>query len=609
MNRADVQLLSRLILRRGWKEPALLIAVVLIASILELFGVSVLYWFVKFATDPNIEANIPKGFPDFFVPTENNPSRGIVLLGLLIIVVYIVKAFIGFLAVVLRVRFSSRQAERLAREIMMDYAARPYEQYLGKHTADQIRKVFAESDILGSQVLLTSVTIISESFFSLILILFLLWYDPVFTTILVGTFGVLYYALYSVFRSVLAKAGAERQRLDRERVRSALEFFGGLKEVKLSGNWGYFVRQFTSANWNYVRQLILIYSLPGAPSFLMQVLATTAVVSLLIIGTVVSEAPISDVLAAAAVFAAIGWRMMPSLNAIVRDALLLRGHIEVLWKLREDIEREPCDTPITAEVIPPLDIEREIALRNIDYCYPQSSKNVVKNLNMVFPLGESIGIVGPSGAGKSTIAELLLGLLTPRAGSLTADGNTISQDSLESWQRTVGYVPQRIYIADDTLLHNVAFGTEHDEIDVPMAIHALTAANLTDFVDELPEGIDSQLGERGTKISGGQMQRIGIARAIYKRPSLLVLDEATSALDTHSERKVSNAIRKLGDTLTTVIIAHRLTTVRHCDRIYVINDGAVVDVGSYTELLERCDLFKQLTGDAHDMNIPDSERQ
>ncbi|MGH8001479.1 MAG: ABC transporter ATP-binding protein, partial [Brasilonema sp.] len=231
-----------------------------------------------------------------------------------------------------------------------------------------------------------------------------------------------------------------------------------------------------------------------------------------------------------------------------------------------------------------LNFVNEIILNKINYCYPNAPENALKNVSLTIKKGQSIALIGKSGAGKTTLVDVLLGLLIPNNGDIRVDGVSI-YDNLRSWQNLIGYIPQSIFLMDDTVERNIAFGVPDEQIDSQKLQKAIQAAQLEELISQLPDGIKTAVGERGVRLSGGQRQRIGIARAFYHEREILILDEATSALDNETESLISDAIRSLSGTKTLIIIAHRLSTVEHCDRIYVLEDGRIVKSGSYREVV------------------------
>jgi ATP-binding cassette subfamily C protein len=297
-------------------------------------------------------------------------------------------------------------------------------------------------------------------------------------------------------------------------------------------------------------------------------------------------------------YAYAGFRVIPSANRIMMYVTELRYSRAWIHDLRADLAALPAlEPPSGPAAIEPIRFARAVVLEHVSYGYEGESEPVLTDVDLAIARGESIGIVGPSGAGKSTLVDLLLGLLTPTKGRITVDGRDIA-GALRSWQRHIGYVAQEPFVLDDTIRRNVAFGIADAQIDERRVTTALRLAQLADFVDGLPDGLDTLLGERGTRLSGGQRQRVAIARALYDEPEVLVFDEATSALDTPTERELIAALEALRGVKTLVVIAHRLTTVRRCDRLAVLRDGRLAAVGAYDDLLAHDAAFRAMVGSA-----------
>jgi ABC-type multidrug transport system fused ATPase/permease subunit len=285
---------------------------------------------------------------------------------------------------------------------------------------------------------------------------------------------------------------------------------------------------------------------------------------------------------------------MPALQQVYGSFAQLAFVAPSLDKLHEDFKSlKSLNESLDQEI---LIINKKIALKNIYYHYPNSSKAVLKDINLTIPSKSTVGFVGVTGSGKTTIVDIILGLLQPQKGTLEVDEKVITKKNLRSWQKSIGYVPQHIYLSDDTVEANIAFGTETKDINQDMIEKASKIANLYKFVmDELPKKFQTTIGERGVRLSGGQRQRVGIARALYRNPKVLILDEATSALDTQTEQVVMDAINNLNKEITIILIAHRLSTVKNCDIIYLLEEGQIKDKGSFKELRNVNEKFRDNT--------------
>jgi ABC-type multidrug transport system fused ATPase/permease subunit len=297
-----------------------------------------------------------------------------------------------------------------------------------------------------------------------------------------------------------------------------------------------------------------------------------------------------------ALFAFAGYRIMPALQGIYSSATQLRFTLPQLNALYDDLMNLEASSPQSCEVEKTKLID-QITLTDVEYTYPAAETPALKGLSLNIKAGSVVGFVGPSGSGKTTCIDLLLGLLAPRSGEFKVDGKVINSTNIRSWRRDIGYVPQQIYLSDDTIAANIALGSDDGEINMAAVQDAASIANLHDFVtSNLPLGYQTKIGERGVRLSGGQRQRIGIARALYHKPQILVLDEATSALDNLTEQLVMESVHKLGKNITVILVAHRLSTIIECDKIFLLVDGRIEAEGDYDDLIQNNGTFQAMAG-------------
>jgi ABC-type multidrug transport system fused ATPase/permease subunit len=329
----------------------------------------------------------------------------------------------------------------------------------------------------------------------------------------------------------------------------------------------------------------------------MEVIAFGGIISV-VLYLLASARGFQDALPIIGLFAFAAYRIMPALQNIFASITTIRFYVHSLDVLYEDIysfEDKSYTTTYSKKKFPPLNLKKELKLEEISFSYPGTRKPVIDNLNLKIYSNTSVAFVGKTGVGKTTIADIILGLLRPSSGRILIDGVEITDENLHEWQKNLGYIPQDIYLLDDTVTRNIAFGVPDEKIDMNIVKSAAQIANIHNFViEELSNGYQTVVGERGVRLSGGQRQRIGIARALYHNPGVLILDEATSALDGSTENEVFEAINNIARTKTLIIIAHRLTTVRDCDVIYILKDGKMVGQGRYKELMELNTEFQKL---------------
>jgi ABC-type multidrug transport system fused ATPase/permease subunit len=401
-------------------------------------------------------------------------------------------------------------------------------------------------------------------------------------------------ALLKLTRRAFLHRGRQLQVLGKGILQSLQQAFGGLKELQVLGREGFFHEVFARQQSALFRIKCLHATLDAVPRLLVE--STFVCGALLVVLLLALQGHKgTDVLPLLGLYAYAGFRIIPSANRILWRINEIRYGTTAIHQLYDDyviIARNAADTcdASTDESLPFTDC---IMVKGLSYTYAGSHMPALQDVHLTIRRGESIGIVGPTGAGKSTLVDILIGLLQPSCGCITVDGVVLHQ-RLRSWQRQIGYVPQTIFLADDSLRRNIALGLPDDDIDDAKVQAAVHRAQLEIFVASLPDGLDTFVGERGVRLSGGERQRVGIARALYHEPEVLVFDEATSALDSRTEGEVVRAIEALHGTKTLIMIAHRLSTVRHCDRLLFLQSGHVADCGAFDELVERSTDFRAM---------------
>jgi ABC-type multidrug transport system fused ATPase/permease subunit len=305
-------------------------------------------------------------------------------------------------------------------------------------------------------------------------------------------------------------------------------------------------------------------------------------------------AAFKEIVILASIFAFAGYRTLPALQQIYRASAKLKFTEIVAETLIGDLDKDKAGIAFSSDSNVEVKLNDAIALRDVSFSYSERNSEVLQNVTLEINKGSFVAVVGRTGSGKTTLVDLMLGLLEPSSGQFFVDKVKIDQSSAPSWRRQVGYVPQQIFLSDDTLASNIALGIPQNLIDLEKVKRAASIAQVEEFLDQLPDGFNTLIGERGVRLSGGQRQRVGIARAIYSSPSILILDEATSSLDSITERAVMDAIEQLRGDMTIIVVAHRLSTVMSSEEIYVFDSGSLVDHGSYKDLVKNSDLFQEL---------------
>ena len=370
------------------------------------------------------------------------------------------------------------------------------------------------------------------------------------------------------------------------------EVFSAVKEVKVGGLEQAYIQRFAGPAYTFARHLTSENMIRLIPRMAVEAIAFGGMLSL-VLYLLAQRGSFASALPVIALYAFTGYRLMPSLQQIYAAVTQVRFTGPALDALHTELMSLQTVHPNQSEE--PVKLQQAITLNQVHYSYPNAAQPALKGISLTIPARSTVGLVGTTGSGKTTTVDLILGLLEAQQGTLAVDGQVITDYNRRSYQRTIGYVPQQIYLADDTVAANIAFGLDAKEIDQAAVERAAKIANLHEFVrNELPQQYQTTVGERGVRLSGGQRQRIGIARALYHNPQVLILDEATSALDNLTEQVVMEALHNLGHKITIIMIAHRLSTVKECDSIFVLEKGNLIAQGSFNELLHSSERFRAM---------------
>jgi ATP-binding cassette subfamily C protein len=478
-----------------------------------------------------------------------------------------------------------------AQELLSGYFHRDYLYHVQRNSSTIIRNVNNDIGQIFTNVIPGVLTILVDMLMSGVLLALMLWSMPWQGWLVMGVFGATCVWFYRISQRKNVKIGAEQRRYSGEMMKWAIQGLGSIKETKVMNKEGYFLRMFEAQMTGFVRSSATYSVIRELPKLFIEL---TGVVVMLVITVILvyKEQDHAVVLPTLSLFAVSTFRMLPALNRITAALSSIQFFRVMLHGLCEDLRASrAADTEGAPPVVAPF--ERVIALEDVHFKYPGGADEVLKGMSFEVRRGESVALVGSSGAGKTTAVDLLLGLLQPDSGRVLVDGRALPARAA-SWQRQIGYISQPIYLLDDSVRRNVAFGLSDQEIDDARVWAALAQAQLDEIVRAMPEGLDTRLGEVGVRLSGGQRQRIGIARVLYRDPPILIFDEATSALDAVTEQEITQAVERLHGDKTLILIAHRLSTVRKCDRILMLHNGVVEAEGTFESLQLRSARFAQM---------------
>lgn len=524
-------------------------------------------------------------------------ERFIVFLGSAVLALLVTRNILFALSNWLVSRFGLMWRHHLSTQLLHKYLMQPYAFFLPKNTLELKRNVCQEASRLVGGVIIPGVQMLSKVIIAFFIIILLVVVAPLVAAIVVAAIGGSYALLYGLVFHKLSRLGRQADNTRRLQYKLAGEAFEGIKELKLSGRERDFIDSYALLSKRSATIEAVSRAISQLPRYGIETLAVS-IIMLFILYLVGTGQEVSSWIPILVVYVVAAYRILPALQQIFSGLATMRYNLVVLDSLHRDFVSLDAASPHNLYGVQRVELLRKfqaIRLDNVDYVYPQAEDYVVKKLNLVISRNTTVGLVGPTGSGKTTIVDILLGLLMPVSGELVVNDIAVTVDNVRDWQQCVGYVPQQIYLSDDTVARNIAFGVPDKDIDQGVLESVARIANVHDYItNELPNGYLTVIGQRGLRLSGGQQQRIGIARALYHKPDILVLDEATSALDGVTENVVMDAIRQLSHKLTIIMIAHRLSTVKSCDVIHYIDQGRIVSSGTYSELSESCQYFRKM---------------
>ena len=584
------------------KKLAALSLLVILSGFMEIGGIASIMPFMGMVVNPRVVNENHTLSLLYHHLSFSGPRPFLVFLGFVVLGVLFLSNLVSALTIWSILRFSFLTGKDLSRMMFSAYMNHPYVFFLDRNTSELIQNTLFEIGRIVNGVLIPLLTLVSRSVIALSILVLLLWVNPLLALLSGGVLGGAYLAVYLLVKKTLGTTGREISRENALRTQVAYEAFGAVKDIKILGREAEFYHRFSRPVERYSLYQAKSQMISLLPRYALETLAFGGII-LIVIVLLNGGGSLEKTLPLISLYALAGYRLMPALQAIFGNLTALRFNRSAVDRITDDLAALRADPRTSRLVVPPpvtrpLPFSRSIVLERIVFHYPSREEAVLKGITLSVPANTSIGIVGATGSGKTTCLDILLGLLDPASGHLLVDGVRITPENRRAWQANIGYVPQQIMLLDDTVLNNIAFGIPGEQIDREKAVRAARLAHLHDFImEELPDGYETAIGERGIRLSGGQRQRIGIARALYHEPSVLVLDEATSALDNITENVIMEALSTLSRQKTIIMVAHRLTTVRECDTIIVLEQGRISDQGTYASLLKRNAFFRTLALD------------
>ena len=585
------------LLDKNEKRKAILLSfLVLIMATMEMLGVASILPFIAVLSNPSIvESNslLSLLYNQSRYFGVENLNQFLFFLGIGVFIFLISSLSLRAITSYFQIRYAMMLEYNLSKRLTEGYLNQPYSWFLNRHSADLSKSILSEvGEVVGKTIYpIINITVYGTVSVSMLILIFLV---DTRLAIQMGSVLVLCYGgVFLIIKKILTRIGNERLKSNTERYTAISEALGAIKEVKIGALEKVYTKRFEKPAKRFAITQSIAVLLASLPRYLIEGVAFGGMI-ILILFLMNRGAAFTGILPLITLYALAGYRLIPSLQQVYHSSTQLRFSGPALNSLHNDLINLKTRKQISLEE-EKFEFNKNIEISNVFLSYPNSERSVLKKINMKIKAGSKIGIVGSTGSGKTTLVDFILGLLSAEKGYLSVDDQLINDKNIRSWQKIIGYVPQQIYLVDDTIKANIAFGVQHEKVIQEDVEKAAKIANIHEFItSELPNGYDSLVGERGVRLSGGQLQRIGIARAIYYNPKLLILDEATSALDNITEKFLMDELMNLKNKITIIMIAHRLSSIKSCDEIFLLDHGEIKANGSYNDLDLSSEIFKKM---------------
>jgi ABC-type multidrug transport system fused ATPase/permease subunit len=570
------------------KNAGLLLIMIIVMALLDMVGVASILPFITVLTNPSlVETNfiLSNMFQISKIFGVEDNQQFLFALGFLVFLLLIFSLVFKVLTTYAQLRFVQMREYSIGKRLLEGYLNQPYSWFLSRNSSDLGKTILSEVGEVIENGIKPLIELISKGIVAAALIILLILADPKLAFIIGLSLSIAYLLIFYFVKNYLKRIGQQRLVNNQLRFSVISEGFGAIKEIKVGGLEKICIKIFSNSAKIFASTQVYLQVVALLPRHILEAIAFSGIL-LIIFYIMTQTGNFNTALPVVSLYVFAGYRLMPALQGVYDSFTKLTFVISSLTRLYDDLKSlKLFDQNQNQEILP---LNKKITLKNIYYNYPNSSIIALKDISLTVPARSIVGFVGATGSGKTTLVDVILGLLEPQKGNLEVDGKVITSKNSRSWQRSIGYVPQHIYLLDDTVAANIAFGVETNYINEDMLEKASKIANLHEFViNELPRKYQTIIGERGVRLSGGQRQRIGIARALYHNPQVLILDEATNALDNQTEQLVMNAISNLSKKITIILIAHRLNTLKNCLTIFKLDKGQLINQGTFEELIKN----------------------
>ena len=587
--------LLNLLSQKQQKKFIFLQILVLITAVFELIGIASIGPFMILVSDFSVLEgdNI---IAKFYLETRlNNHFEFAILIGMIVLMLLLIGSIISMYTTWLLAIFGQEIGVKLGSRLFQFYLHRTWLFHTTSSSSNLTKKITVEVNRITNGVITPFMQLNSKIVTSFFISIALLIYNPLVTLVALIIFSFSYFMIFRLVRYRLSNNGDMVSAAAKERFKLMAEGFGGVRDILLSRSQKHYIDKFEKSGNSYAHYQGETLALAHVPRYIMELVAFGSLILFLLYLIIKYDGKFDEVLPILSVYTLASFKLIPALQHIYACTVLIRGHISSFSLIEKDLKQSLSFLKIPiSNKRKKIKIKGSIKLNCIKFTYPKKNIATIKDINIKIPVNKVIGLAGESGSGKSTIIDILVGLIQPSKGEILIDENPLSIGDIPSWQDEIGFVSQSIFLSDATILENVAFTIPKEKINKRKVRRSIRLAGLEKVIDELPDGIETVVGERGVQLSGGQRQRVGIARALYNDPKILVFDEATSALDSNTEKVIMDSIFNFSGLKTIIIIAHRLSTLKKCDLIYFIDKGKVSDKGSFQTLLNNNIKFKKM---------------
>ena len=574
---------------KGYK----LLVLVSMMALVDVFSIASIFPFISLLTNKNIIYDQPFISKIYNFSGLNNEKHFIIFVGLASLLLFTTSLILKSLTIYSQILYVETCESGLSKRIFNLYINQPYSWILNRNSSVLGKNIIEDVSTVVNYGLLPLVSITAQIIVTISIISLLIFTNAKLAFSIIFILLFLYLNIFKLVSNFLKRIGSERSKINSIRFKLLNEAFNAYKVVKILGLERTYIERFKPIAKKYAVKNSNLQIITILPRYFVELTAfgSTQIIILILI---FRNFDLQNALPFITLYLFAGYRLIPSLQEIYSSFGKLRFVKRPLSNIYEDSINLIESKYTNNEKKLSINLKESLTLKNINFTYKDTTEKIINDLSLKIAANKKVGLVGETGSGKSTTIDIILGLLEPQSGIIKVDNKIIDPTNFKLWQRNIGYVPQEIFISDEDIISNIAFGLKQENIDQEKVISAAKIANLHNFINSLNDGYKTKIGERGVRLSGGQRQRIGIARAIYNEPTVLILDEATSSLDNLTEKKVMEAVDNLTNKMTIIIVAHRLTTVKNCDEIHFFKNGSIADSGDYESLIKTYKTFRDM---------------